>query len=109
MQFKSRSILSFTLVVAVVCSWALLAAANTERCPICGELYGTEIYLLTDKVTGAKVQVCYKCGMSANTCFVCGLPTGDKFTELADGRVLCLRDAATAVTDDEKGIKICRE
>jgi hypothetical protein len=109
MQFKSRSILSLALVVAVVWAWALRAAANSDHCSICGQLYGTEIYLLTDKVTGAKVQACYKCAMSTSTCFLCGLPTGDKFTELADGRVLCLRDAKTAVIDENKGIQICRE
>src|SRR5258706_2523899 len=109
MHVKSRKISSLVVVVAVVCISVLRAAASFDHCTICGELYGTEIYLLTDKVTGAKVQACYKCAMSPNTCFLCGLPTGDKFTELADGRVLCLRDAKTAVIEENKGIQICRE
>src|SRR5712671_4531363 len=78
MHVKSGKISSLVVVVAVVCISVLRAAASFDHCTICGELYGTEIYLLTDKVTGAKVQACYKCAMSPNTCFLCGLPTGDK-------------------------------
>ena len=64
---------------------------------------------MQDKVTMAKKQVCRECEMSATICFICGLPARKNYTELADGRILCERDAANAVLSKEEGLRICRE
>ena len=90
-------------------AWNFRAFADSDHCPICGQLYGTIVYTVTDQVTHTKIKICHNCTVSPHTCFLCGLPTGEKFTELADGRVLCERDAKTAVLEDEQGLKLCRE
>jgi len=72
-------------------------AARADVCAICGqEIHGT-IYMMTDKVTGEKVEVCSDC-IKLPRCFICGLPVKDG-VELPDGRWLCARDAKTAVLD----------
>ena len=65
-------------------------------CAICGkEIHGT-IYLMTDKVTGEKVEVCSNC-IKLPLCSICGLPVKDDGVQLPDGRWLCARDAKTVV------------
>jgi hypothetical protein len=109
MQFTSRSIFARVLLFVTLGAWIFRAVADPDHCSICGALYGTQVYTLTDQVAGKKVQACYNCAMSTRRCFLCGLPTDDKFVELPDARVLCSRDAKTAVLDEEKGIQLCRE
>jgi hypothetical protein len=54
------------------------------------------------------VAICPKC-VSNPQCFMCGLPTYTNRTELPDGRVLCPRDAQTAVLNADDGVRTCRE
>ena len=71
-------------------------AAWGDICAICGkEIHGT-IYLMTDKVTGEKVEVCSNC-IKLPLCSICGLPVKDDGVQLPDGRWLCARDARTVV------------
>jgi len=90
-----------------------LAAARPtlaqDRCASCGELIqlGT-IYILEDKVTLQKVEVCRNCEISFGACFICGLPANtnlEGFVALEDGRALCARDAKTAVLREDEGIR----
>src|ERR1017187_8938467 len=53
--------------------------------------------------------MCSNCMVLPNACFTCGLPVKKDFTELPDGRVLCARDAKTAVLDDNEAKHICSE
>ncbi|MFZ0829116.1 MAG: hypothetical protein WAO02_17010 [Verrucomicrobiia bacterium] len=84
--------------------WALLLTAcfclplpaRADLCAICGRpIYGDTIYLVTDKVTGEKKEVCADC-VKLPSCYICGLPVKDG-TQLPDGRFLCARDGKTAV------------
>jgi hypothetical protein len=41
-------------------------------------------------------------------CFICGLPAKTNYTQLPDNRILCARDARTAVLDEAEARRICR-
>lgn len=73
----------------------LALSARADVCAICGQEIRGQIYLITDRVTGDKVEVCGNC-ISLPRCFICGLPVKDG-VELPDGRWLCTRDAKVAV------------
>jgi hypothetical protein len=89
-----------------------LLAADPGRCFVCGAAFGLKVYLVTDQVTMEKVRVCGNCVMGAPDCFVCGVPAQTNapgFLHLSDGRVLCERDAKTAVLREDEGIQLCFE
>src|SRR5208282_5061888 len=60
----------------------------------------------TDKVTGEKKIVCSDC-IRLPRCAICGLPVKDNGLQLPDGRVLCARDARTAVVKADEAERIC--
>ena len=95
-------------VLGILCAPDLLRA-GTNVCEICGGPLGTEVFILQDKVTMVRKRVCSDCEMSAASCFVCGLPARRNYTGLPDGRVLCERDAATAVLKEADGLRLSRE
>ena len=79
--------------------------ARGDVCAVCNRpITGDTIYLVTDKVTGEKKEVCADC-VKLPSCCICGLPVKDGL-QLPDGRYLCARDAKTAVVkaDDAKRI-----
>lgn len=83
--------------------------ADTDHCAVCGgELSGT-VYLLTDKVTNEKRQICQQCSLLTQTCFICGLPVKTNLTTLPDGRVLCARDAQNSVLNEDEAKTVCAE
>jgi len=74
-------------------------AQADNRCAICGEpIYGGTVYIMTDKVTGEKKEVCADC-IKLPRCSVCGMPIKEGGVQLPDGRWLCARDAKTVVLD----------
>jgi len=101
-----RSVLLLVLVNCTLLAWHVRADTG---CAICGAPFGTEVYLLEDKVTATKKQVCYNCTMSSPRCFTCGLPVHGNFTEIGDGRVMCERDAKNAVLEEEEAKRICHD
>ena len=82
--------------------------ADSDHCAVCGLLFGTRVYTIEDQVTGQKVQVCSDCATLGTVCFICGLPAKTNYTQLPDSRVLCARDARTAVLDEAEARRICR-
>ena len=94
-------------LLALVCTSYLHAAPVSNKCAICGNEIGERVYILVDKVTEEKKNVCQDCAKLPHDCFICGLPVKTDFTELPDGRVLCARDAKNAVLDDDEAKKIC--
>ena len=79
--------------------------ARGDLCAVCGRpITGDTIYLVTDKVTGEKKEVCADC-VKLPSCCICGMPVKEG-VQLPDGRYLCARDAKTAVlkADDAKRI-----
>ena len=114
---------AFTALVALVC---LLPAgrllADSDRCSVCGSLFGTRVYTIEDMVTGQKMQVCSDCATLSTVCFFCGLPAKshvlriDPLTLPRGARLTTssnrnLGDAGSLWLDEvknEKHIKSCR-
>ncbi len=89
MRHNLKNLLLALLLVCVV------LVVRADNCAICGKEITGRVFLMTDKVTGEKVEVCSDC-IQLPTCFICGLPVKDGL-QLPDGRWLCARDAKTAV------------
>jgi hypothetical protein len=83
------------------------SAAWADICAICGRPIQGTIYLVTDKVTGEKKEVCADC-IKLPSCAVCGLPVKDGI-QLPDGRYLCARDAKTAVLNVDDARRVCAQ
>ena len=91
-------VFKIVFVMLLVC---VALAARADICAICGqEIHGT-VYMVTDKTTGQKVEVCSNCAQLPR-CFICGLPVKDDGVQLPDGRWLCARDSKTAVLDPDQ-------
>jgi hypothetical protein len=108
--FKSTQRWAFVALLALAC---LLPAsrllADSDHCAVCGLLFGTRVYTIEDMMTGQKVQVCSDCATLGTVCFICGLPAKTGYTRLPDSRILCARDARTAVLDEAEARRTCRE
>src|SRR5262252_9491497 len=99
----------FVLALLPCLLLALSARADTNHCATCGiELSGT-IFVLTDKVTNEKKSICQECSHLTEICFACGLPVKTNYTKLPDGRLLCARDAANAILNEDEAKQICGE
>src|SRR3954471_16492704 len=96
-----RGSLGFLLIIASF--HGNPAFGDTDRCAICGHELSDKSYLLTDKVTEEKKQVCAVCVKLPHDCFLCGLPVKEDYVSFSDGRFLCSRDAKTAVLDESAG------
>jgi hypothetical protein len=83
--------------------------ADSDRCAVCGNPFSTRVFTVKDSVTEEKKQVCQDCATLTTVCFICALPVKTNYTRLPDGRILCARDARTAVLDEEDAKRICRE
>lgn len=95
----------FWVLLLTTC-FCLPLAARGDLCAICGRpISGDTIYLVTDKVTGEKKEVCSDC-VKLPSCYICGLPVKDG-TQLPDGRYLCARDARTAVVKAADAERVC--
>lgn len=95
------------VLLALICSWRVAAAPISNKCAICGNDIGETVFILVDKVTEEKKNICEACSKLPHDCFICRLPVKRDFTELPDGRFLCARDAKDAVLDDDEARKIC--
>jgi hypothetical protein len=83
--------------------------ADSDRCAVCGNPFGARIFTVQDSVTEEKKQICQDCATLTTVCFICGMPVKTNYTTLPDGRILCARDARTAVLDEEDAKRTCRE
>ena len=104
--------LQYLVLIVALCVTPPLVRADPNHCVVCGAAFGLKVYLVTDQVTMEKVRVCGNCVMSAPDCFVCGVPAQTNapgFLHLSDGRVLCERDAKTAVLREDEGNQLCFE
>jgi len=103
----------FLLLVAVVA--ALVPGkvfASGYFCEVCNKELGLSVYLCKDEITLKKKEVCSYCTYRMPACFLCSVPVYTNISDYLafdDGRVLCKRDAATAVADGKEGGGISRE
>jgi hypothetical protein len=94
----------------LICGFVSSSALADSVCSICGEKFGTQVYLIQDKLTEEKKQVCSNCTMTAPRCYICGLPVAkDTYAAIPDGRALCARDARTAVLDEQEARRVAAE
>ncbi len=89
--------------------WTGRLFADAGHCDICGGVIADTAYTMRDKVTEENRLVCPDCTLLNTVCFICGLPAKTNYTALSDGRILCARDAKTAVIEEENARQICRE
>lgn len=75
--------------------------AQRTKCAICDQPVPGKFFMVEDKVDGSKKNICPACAELDAWCFVCNVPVKDKFTRLADGRVICSRDLRDAILTDE--------
>jgi hypothetical protein len=105
MQHRAKYLLMVLLLAGFGLGQPL--AAWGDICAICGRpIAGHTIYLVTDKVTGEKKEVCSDC-VKLPSCYICGLPVKDDGVKLPDGRYLCARDAKTAVVKADDAQRTC--
>jgi hypothetical protein len=94
----------------VLWSFFIFAACATEICATCGEPIRDDVlYVMKDKVTEQKTNVCNACSKLVDECFMCGLPVKKDFVRLPDGRFICARDAKNAVLDPDEAKRLCTE
>ncbi|HZR17150.1 MAG TPA: hypothetical protein VFE51_07470 [Verrucomicrobiae bacterium] len=113
-HYRMQRLLSFWFaLIGLACLWpAQLLGADAEVCAVCGRPISEGYYSIEDKVTLEKRHICKECERSFPFCFVCGLPADTNapgFVQLPDQRVLCARDAITAVLREDEGVRICNE
>ena len=99
--------------LAILAWFSLLATASgaaveAGHCAVCRKPIEKQIYLWEDRLAGGKLNVCEACTVLP-VCYLCGVPTGDDRTHLADGRVLCVRDVKSAVLDAAEALQICAD
>jgi hypothetical protein len=100
----------YLLMVCLLAGFGLVRplAAWAETCAICGQPIRGAVYVSTDKVTSERKLVCSDC-IRLLRCATCGLPVKDDGLQLPDGRVLCARDARTAVVKADEARRICAQ
>ena len=84
----------------------IASAQNLDSCSICGARIRDTVYLAVDKVTNEKKALCEACTKLRTECYLCGLPSKDKYEELPDGRILCARDVKNVVLDEGEAQRI---
>jgi hypothetical protein len=110
--FSGPAFLLPALCVWLVLLGSLVPVQAEDRCAICGGAPGGTVYIVEDKVTHEKVEVCEKCEKNLTDCYICGLPANPDspgFVRLEDGRVLCARDAKTAVLQEDEGVRVFQD
>ena len=107
MQYRGSHILIVFLLAGLALG-ALPARGAVDQCAICGRPIQGTIYLVTDEVAGDKKFVCSDC-VHLPRCAICGLPVKDDGLKLPDGRVLCARDARTAVVKADEAERVCSQ
>lgn len=88
---------------------ATVLAAPADRCAVCGAYLSGTVYVMEDKLTHEKKDVCPDCSQKLPNCFICSLPSltnAPGAVRLEDGRALCARDAKTAVLDEAGGAQL---
>jgi hypothetical protein len=107
-------IYAFLIIFAALFATSALADGLTysppgkDVCAICGQQIKGTIFLVTDKITEEKMEVCLECAKLPSCC-ICGLPVKDDGVALPDGRHLCARDKRTAVLTADESKRIANE
>jgi hypothetical protein len=101
---RKRWIIGSLLFLAIT----FAVQAQQWVCAVCGKPIVGECRLIVDEITGETNKVCLDCA-KLDRCFACGMPVKDGATQLADGRILCARDAKDAVMSEDDAKEICKD
>ncbi len=82
------------------------AVSADDACPVCRQRFGNKVFSIKKLGSEDKVLICVECMKLETACYLCGVPVKDKFTKLADGRLLCAEDAKRAVLEQDEAVKI---
>ncbi len=85
-----------TAGLAAFTALTTIASAQQEVCISCEEPIRSTVYMMGSPYFETLKAVCAECAENPKYCFTCRLPA-KKNLDLKDGRILCLRDAKTAV------------
>ena len=85
-----------------------LAQGQQELCISCEKWIQTTVYMSASPYHAERKPVCAECVKDPKYCFTCRLPA-KKNLDLKDGRVLCPRDAKTAVLSGDNAKAIFEE
>ncbi len=102
------------LFVAVLCFLLPNSVFGAlASCYVCRNGFvGNIVYLFEDKVTRTQREVCHKCAFELPNCYRCSVPVltnAPGTIQFEDSRVLCARDARTAVVDPAEALRICEQ
>ena len=101
--YRKRWIIGLLLFLVMT----LAVRAQQWTCAVCGKPIVGECRLIVDEITGETNKVCLDCA-KLDRCFACGMPVKGNATQLADGRILCARDAKDAVMSEDDAKEICK-
>lgn len=94
------------LIVWLALGAGRVGAAADDYCAVCTQRFGAKIFSIKKLGTEEKVLICPECAKLETSCYLCAVPVKDKFTKLADGRLLCPDDAKRAVLEQDEAVKI---
>jgi Protein DA1 len=77
-------------------------AESPRLCAVCQEPLSGTFLLLSNPLLLERQPVCDSCAKLDSLCFTCGLPVKFNYLKLEDGRLLCERDASSAVLSQEE-------
>jgi hypothetical protein len=112
MHATSRRVRQALLLMGWLALLAWGESSALAQCAVCRQNLGQRAYLCTDLITLKKLEVCTSCTYRLPDCFLCSIPVRTNKADhmaFADGRVLCKRDAMTAVAEPKEGERIGRE
>ena len=90
------------LIVGAVSAWAV-------PCRSCGQEIRGDYLEYIDEAVGGSVPICQDCSTNAHKCFHCNVPFKTGLKTLADGRLVCGRDAAEGLERDEELTTVARD
>ena len=97
--------------VLAILLWASLARADPAvlRCVSCQQPIQGKYLRFSEPSSTEPQSICPACGALDTTCYLCGIPVKTPTLKLADGRLLCARDARTAVVAQAEADRVFEE
>lgn len=99
---KRLALCLFVLVLGVV-------SASAAQCRSCQQVIQGDYLEYIDEAVGGTVAICQECSTNAHKCFHCNVPFKNGLTTLADGRLVCSRDALDGLNRDEELTEVARD
>src|SRR3954464_10997723 len=99
-MYKAATMRWLLIIFLLLPSIRLFAAALDDVCLSCQQKIRTTSYLLDSPYYNESQIFCANCVNLKTKCAICALPFA-KYLDLKDGRILCPKDARTAILSSE--------